>query len=298
MSPDQWAQPTETVTASSVSAACTGAAATAARSRSAARSAPGLSVPGRIATNSSPPQRASSSPPRTAPREPARHVGQHLVAGLVPVRVVDRLEVVDVDPHEREHASVAHAERDLALELVRAVAAVRQRGQVIGQRLPREPPVGLEQRVVEPLDAQRRDHARVQLGRVERLAQEVVRAAPQRLDEQVGSVRARQHDHRHGGELFVLAQSVEQLHPAQTRQLVVQQHHVGRLAPQQRERLLGVGGAATRCPRSPSRDSRSARVVSALSATITRGGGCVAIPTSNGSYGVNLTVITSPSAIR
>jgi hypothetical protein len=39
-------------------------------------------------------------------------------------------------------------------------------------------------------------------------------------------------------------------------------------------------------------------VVSTLSATITRGGGCVAIPTSNGSYGVNLTVITSPSAIR
>ena len=156
MSPDQCAQPTETVTSRVWPATSIGVAATAARRRSAARSAPRLVGVGqdRDELVAAPASQLVAAASRLG--EPARDLREHLVAGLVAERVVDHLEVVDVDARERQQATVADAERDLALELVPAVAAVGEPGQLVGQRLQRQPVVGVEERVVEPLDAERR----------------------------------------------------------------------------------------------------------------------------------------------
>ena len=86
---------------------------------------------------------------------------------------------------------VAHGERDRALELVRAVAAVREAREVVGERLLGEPPVRVDERVVELLHPQRGGHARLELGGVERLAQVVVRAGAQRGEQQRLLVLAR-----------------------------------------------------------------------------------------------------------
>jgi hypothetical protein len=96
---------------------------------------------------------------------------------------------------------------------------------------------------VEPLDAQRRHHARVELRGIERLAQVVVRAAPERLHEELRIARVGEHDHRHRREPVVGAQPVEHRHAVRARQLVVEQHDVGQLALDQRERLLAVAGS-------------------------------------------------------
>ena len=67
---------------------------------------------GRISANSSPPVRAAASPtPLTAIRSALPIALQDLVAVRVPVRVVDRLEVVDIDHHECEPpvAAAGHA---------------------------------------------------------------------------------------------------------------------------------------------------------------------------------------------
>ena len=116
--------------------------------------------------------------------EPPGHLGQDLVAALVAVVVVDLLEVVDVDPRERQVVAVAHGERDGAVELVRPVAAVREAREVVGERLLGEPPVGVDERVVELLHPQGGGHARLELRGVERLAQVVVRPRAQRGEQQ------------------------------------------------------------------------------------------------------------------
>ena len=152
MSPDQCAQPTETVTSSTVPAASIGRPLDSGAQP--LRRAQGARLVGvgqdRDELVAAP---AGQLIARAHPGgQPARDLDQHLVARLVAVGVVDRLEVVDVDVHQREQSAVAHAQRDLALQLVRAVAAVRELRQVVGERLAREPPVGLAQRVVQPLD--------------------------------------------------------------------------------------------------------------------------------------------------
>ena len=125
-----------------------------------------------------------------------------------------------------------------------------------------------------------------------------MRAAPQRLDQQLGIARVGEHDHRHRRELLVSAQAVEHRHPVQARQLVVEQHDVGHLARDQRERLLAVARA-----RDPvAALAEPAQQLGADRVRVLRdeheGWWLSAIPTGNGIYGVNLTVITSPSTMR
>ena len=211
MSPDQCAQPTEIVTAASPPATATGAAATAARSRSAARSAPSRSVSGQDHHElvAAPAGQLVAAAQRA--REPPRHLLQHPVARLVAVGVVDALEVVDVDAAEREQVPVAGGQGDRALELVGAVAAVRQPGQVVGERLRGEPLVGVDELVVERLDAQRRPQARIELDRVERRGEAVLRAALQRRGHRRG---VGDHEHRRDGEPLV-AQQLQRVLPAE-----------------------------------------------------------------------------------
>ena len=65
---------------------------------------------------------ANSSPPRRTARSPSRRHGaagaelrQHLVAGVVPQRVVDALEVVDVEHQQGRGPAVAHRRRPASI---------------------------------------------------------------------------------------------------------------------------------------------------------------------------------------
>ena len=139
-----------------------------------------------------------------------------------------------------EVATAADGER--ALELVGAVAAVGETGEVVRERLLGEAPVRVDERVVELLHAQGGGDARLELRRVEGLAQEVVRAGAQRREQERGLVLAGEHDHRHRRKAVVGAQPGEDLEPAHPGQLVVEQDRVGLPRPDERERLLAVGG--------------------------------------------------------
>ncbi len=81
--------------------------------------------------NSSPPSRATASELR---RRVAQEVGDghdQLVAGLVPERVVDCLEVVEVEHEQRAAVPVAIDVCDVALELRLEPAPVQQAGERI-----------------------------------------------------------------------------------------------------------------------------------------------------------------------
>ena len=53
-----------------------------------------------------------------------REILQHRITGQVAVRVVDLLEVIDVEHHERQRMAVAARDRDLALEELHEEALV------------------------------------------------------------------------------------------------------------------------------------------------------------------------------
>ena len=63
------------------------------------------------------------------------HLAQRLVADVVAVGVVDRLELVDVHHDERELALQPLGARQFARQAREHRAAVRQGGQRIGQRI-------------------------------------------------------------------------------------------------------------------------------------------------------------------
>ena len=65
-----------------------------------------------------------------------REVLEHVVARQVPEAVVDLLEVVDVEHHQRQRAPVAMRARDLALDRVQEVALVEDLRQPVDGRQP------------------------------------------------------------------------------------------------------------------------------------------------------------------
>jgi hypothetical protein len=122
------------------------------------------------------------------------------------------------------------------------VAAVGEAGQVVGQRLIGQAPVRVDERVVELLHPQRGGDARLQLGGVEGLAQEIVGAGPQGGEQERRLVLGGEHDDGHGGEAVVGAQPRQDLQPAQAGQLVVEQDRVRTALRHERQRALAVGG--------------------------------------------------------
>ena len=89
-----------------------------ARCSSTARRASSRSSPtSRSSTaNSSPPQRATQSSGLTAGAQAAGDLDEHAVAGAVPERVVDLLEVVEVEQHEPAVVPGLECERDVLAE--------------------------------------------------------------------------------------------------------------------------------------------------------------------------------------
>ena len=87
-------------------------------------------------TNSSPPSRATRSRSRTQRAQPARDLAQRLVARRVPVRVVDRLEAVEVE-HQRARPSATARRPAPARPRACAPARAGWRGRSAGRCRPR-----------------------------------------------------------------------------------------------------------------------------------------------------------------
>ena len=83
--------------------------------------------------NSSPPTRQTVSVLRTQ-RAEFGDLAQDQVAGGMAVHVVDLLEVIDVETHDRHRALIAIAHRPVFFEPVHRLAAIVQAGQIIGDR--------------------------------------------------------------------------------------------------------------------------------------------------------------------
>ena len=64
---------------------------------------------GSTIVNSSPPRRVTVSVSRTHCLQPLGGLAQHVVAGLVAERVVDALEVIEIDDEQRELSRLAVA---------------------------------------------------------------------------------------------------------------------------------------------------------------------------------------------
>ena len=67
-------------------------------------------------------------------RDALRELLQHLIARIVPVRVVDRLEIIDVEDEERDRLALALALLEHGREMARHVAPIIEPGQLIGDR--------------------------------------------------------------------------------------------------------------------------------------------------------------------
>ena len=85
--------------------------------------------------NSSPPNRAAMSAPRTLVVQPPRELDQHLVARRVAEAVVDGLEVVEVEEDHRRRPAVAPAAGDRLPHLLGEHRAVGEPGDGIVERL-------------------------------------------------------------------------------------------------------------------------------------------------------------------
>ena len=101
-----------------------------------------LPTPSIRIANSSPPSRAITSPVRTWVLEPLGDFLQELVAGVVAERVVDHLELVDVEEEQRHLAAVAARARGGALELVVEILAVADLGERVELREVVQPQLG------------------------------------------------------------------------------------------------------------------------------------------------------------
>ena len=90
-------------------------------------------VPGISTANSSPPIRNARSDRRRCAPEQLADLGQGLVADGVAGRVVDELEIVEVDEHERDQVPVAPDSVQLAIELFLERPVVAQPGERVDE---------------------------------------------------------------------------------------------------------------------------------------------------------------------
>ena len=96
--------------------------------------APSLPVSGRTMANSSPPKRATMSVSRAQPRITRGRLDQRAAAGQVAVRVVDRLEPVEIDEQQRQRPAAARGALGFPAQHLVQVARVVQLRQVVGDR--------------------------------------------------------------------------------------------------------------------------------------------------------------------
>ena len=85
--------------------------------------------------NSSPPKRATVSLGRSSAAQARADRAQQLVAGVVAERVVDDLEVVEVEEEQREAAAPRRRRAERVAEAVEQQRAVREAGERVVQRV-------------------------------------------------------------------------------------------------------------------------------------------------------------------
>ena len=143
-------------------------------------------------------------------RRDPRDILQHPVALGVTLRVVDLLEMVDVEDHERERLAGRTLPREHRVEMLVERPPVRQTGQGIAAAELCSPHHGLD--------------ARLELVLLEGLAEVVVRARAQAAHAIDVLGARRQHDHGHA---VGLPDAVERLPAVDARHDDVEQHDVG-----------------------------------------------------------------------
>ena len=92
---------------------------------------PALRLPWTTIANSSPPMRKICSPVRSWRDRDGGDVAQDMIAGRMSLRVVDALEMIDVEEDERERVSRLRPRREHGVEVLLERASVRQAGQGI-----------------------------------------------------------------------------------------------------------------------------------------------------------------------
>src|SRR5690606_27742550 len=100
---------------------------------------------------------------------------EHAVAHLVAVRVVDLLEVVEVEHHDGDGLARPLRPLELLVEDLLDVAVVVEAGEAVADAELRELEVLLLELLLEALDAEHRADAGLELGEVDRLGEVVVR---------------------------------------------------------------------------------------------------------------------------
>ena len=88
--------------------------------------------------NSSPPRRPAVSAARTAGREAHADLAQHAVSGVMAVRVVDDLEVIEVQVQDADRTSAAYLLSQRQGQVVHHQVTVGQPGQRIGEGAARQ----------------------------------------------------------------------------------------------------------------------------------------------------------------
>ncbi len=146
------------------------AAARAGRAASRAAASARLARRGRRSSsrNSSPPWRASRPRSPSAPRSRAGDAAQQPVAGAVPERVVDELEVVEVDEQQRDRALAPPRARDRGAHARLELRAVGEPGQRVEEREPAQLLLGPHV-LGDVLAGQHHDHAALGVGQRGRL---------------------------------------------------------------------------------------------------------------------------------
>ena len=172
---------------------------------------------------------------------------EHFVAGLMPVRVVHALELVEIAHHEREGLLQALRMREHLVDAFVEVAAVVQAGERVGLRHVAQSVVHLEQlllalfeRVLEPLDAQHRVEPSLQLRKVDRLGDVVVGARFEPLHFILGGVERRLHDDRNERQTLVRLDLPRDLDPTDFGHHDVEQDQVGRCRLDELEGIRAV----------------------------------------------------------
>ena len=183
--------------------------------------------------------------------DPLRRLAQDRVAGGVAVRVVDLLEVVDVEQQAREGAVVAVRQRDRLAGAGVELAPVEEAGEPVAGGLVGEP-------VVDRLGPQRRAHARHELLVGERLDDVVDGAGVEAGDARV-RLRVRGEEDDRGRRRALGLDRAADLVAVAAGHRHVDEQQVGMLVAGELERLLAVGRGDHRVARAlePRADDRA-----------------------------------------
>ena len=190
---------------------------------------------------------AVAAHPVDLPRVVAQDLGklaQHLIAGLMPVRVIDTLEHVEVAHHARERLVETDRMLERLFQPFLEAPAVVDAGEGVGARDAHELVVDGEQLgalaldlLLQRLDAQQRADPRFELGEIDRFGDVVVGAGVETDHLVLGGIEGGLHDDRDERQALIGLDA-----PRHLEAVDLGQHHVEQ---DQVRQWLGSGGCGT-----------------------------------------------------